>query len=56
LKEIKEYMSSVEKLDDICITKQDVRTGIERMSNWKAPRPDGVRGFWFKSLPLFNQC
>ena len=22
--------------------------GIREMANWKAPGPDGVRGFWFK--------
>jgi len=41
-------MSGVEKQDDINITEQDVKIGIGRMSNWKAPGPDGVRGFWFK--------
>jgi len=25
-------------------------SGIVRMSNWKAPGPDSVRGFWFKKF------
>ena len=27
-----------------------VRSGVRRLSNWKAPGPDGVVGFWFKKL------
>ena len=27
-----------------------VKQEIGRMSNWKAPGPDMVRGFWFKKL------
>jgi len=50
LREIEDYMSDVEKQDDISISEQDVKTGIGRMSNWKAPGPDGVRGFWFKKF------
>ena len=30
---------------DIVIDECDVRNGIKRMANWKAPGPDGVRGF-----------
>lgn len=50
LKGIEDYMSEVEKQDDISITEQDVKAAIRRMSNWKAPGPDGVRGFWFKKF------
>ena len=28
----------------------DVQAGIRKMANWKAPGPDGVRGFWFKKF------
>ena len=24
-----------------------VKAGLRRLSNWKAPGPDGVTGFWF---------
>jgi len=50
MSEIEDYLSEVEKQEDVCITLQDVKTGIGRMSNWKAPGPDGVRGFWFKKF------
>ena len=32
------------------LTVDDVKMGIRKMSNWKAPGPDGVRGFWFKKF------
>ena len=38
----------VEDMGDAVITASDVKKGIARMANWKAPGPDGVRGFWFK--------
>jgi len=52
MSEIEDYLSEVEKQEDVCITLQDVKTGIGRMSNWKAPGPDGVRGFWFKKFTV----
>ena len=36
--------------DDVSISDDDIRAGLKRMSNWKAPGPDGVRGFWFKKF------
>ena len=30
--------------------------GVRRMSNWKAPGPDGVRGFWFKKFSCMHQA
>ena len=27
-----------------------MQKGVSGMSNWKAPGPDGVQGFWFKKL------
>ena len=30
--------------------------GPRRMANWKAPGPDGVRGFWFKRLPSLHSA
>ena len=50
MSEVENYLSEVEQQEDISITSQDVNTGIGRMSNWKAPGPDGVRGFWFKKF------
>lgn len=33
----------------------DVKAGIRKMTNWKAPGPDGVRGFWFKKFLSLHQ-
>ena len=41
-------------LGDVSIILQDVNTGIGRMSNWKAPGPDGARGFWFKKFTALH--
>ena len=37
--------------EDINITKEDIRTGVSKMANWKAAGPDLVQGYWFKKLP-----
>ena len=46
------FLSSygVSSQDDVAISDDDVKAGLKRMSNWKAPGPDGVRGFWFKKF------
>ena len=31
-----------------------MKAGIRKMANWKAPGPDGVRGFWFKRFPSLH--
>ena len=51
LTEIREKMEDVRAQDDVMISLEDVKAGVRRMANWKAPGPDGVRGFWFKKLP-----
>ena len=40
--------------DNISICEDDIKIGLKRMSNWKAPGPDGVRGFWFKKFTSLN--
>ena len=40
--------------EDVVIGIDDVKAGIRRMTNWKAPGPDGVGGFWFKKLPSLH--
>ena len=47
------YLSSERNIlaqEDVSICEDDIRVGLKRMSNWKAPGPDGVRGFWFKKF------
>ena len=51
LTEVREKMEEVRAQDDVVISFEDVKAGVRRMANWKAPGPDGVRGFWFKKLP-----
>ena len=42
--------------EDIVLSLEDVRMGIRKMSNWKAPGPDGVRGFWFKKFVSVHEA
>lgn len=48
LPKVKERFRHVRKQENIVVGLKDVRTGIRKMTNWKAPGPDGVQGFWFK--------
>lgn len=50
LEETRKKMEQVRAQEDVVISIEDVKAGIRRMTNWKAPGPEGVRGFWFKKL------
>ena len=50
LGDIRKQMAQVERMDDVVVNLDTVRRGVGRMTNWKAPGPDQVRGFWFKKL------
>ena len=50
LGEVRDRMTGIEKQDEVKIDIKDVEHGIRKMANWKAPGPDGVRGFWFKTF------
>ena len=50
LDDMKKKMRNIEEMEDIVISAEDVLYVIRKMTNWKAPGPDGVRGFWFKKL------
>ena len=50
LGDVREQMKTVKQMDDVVVEVEGVKRGIGRMSNWKAPGPDMVRGFWFKKL------
>ena len=47
-------MNGVEKQEQVKIDIKDVELGIWKMANWRAPGPDGVRGFWFKRFRLLH--
>ena len=53
-------MKAVKKQDNFQISEHDVSAAVRKMSNWKAPGPDGVRGFWFKKFdslqPVLVSC
>jgi len=48
LGDVKRRLGGVGKQEEIKLTLEDVEAGIRKVANWKAPGPDGVRGFWFK--------
>lgn len=56
LDDVKERMAGVPAMEDVAISLEDVKAGIRRMTNWKAPGPDGVRGFWFKKFSSLHQA
>ena len=56
LEDMREKFAGVQLQEDVVIGIEDVSKGIRRMANWKAPGPDGVRGFWFKRLPSLHSA
>ena len=50
LKDVEHAWSEIDLQSDVELSLKDVKLGISRMKNWKAPGPDGVRGFWFKKF------
>ena len=54
LQDIREEMADIRKQDDVSISLEDVKMGIRKMTNWKAPGPEWVRGFWFKKFPSLH--
>ena len=51
----KGFSEDVEKQHNIQIHISDIIRRIRQMNNWKAPGPDGVRGYWFKQLDCLHQ-
>ena len=56
IEDYKEFVEDleVEQMEDIVIKPEDVSCRIKKMSNWKAPGLDGVRGFWFKQFKFVH--
>ena len=50
LESVRKQMGEIQRMEDVKIKVEDVKKGIGRMANWKAPGPDMVRGFWFKKF------
>ena len=54
LGKVRQKLSRVGKQGDLVVDVTMVRAGIRRLSNWKAPGPDGVTGFWFKKITALH--
>ena len=54
LKDVRSEFDGVQRQDEVVVGLEDVKAGIRKMANWKAPGPDGVRGFWFKRFPSLH--
>ena len=55
LGEARRANGGVPRQADVVIGLDEVRAGIRRMTNWKAPGPDGVQGFWFKAFTSLHR-
>ena len=40
----------IQRQENVSIGINQVMGGIRKMTNWKAPGPDGVQDFWFKKF------
>ena len=54
LGDVRNRLSGIQQMEDVVVTLEDVKAGIRKMANWKAPGPDGVRGFWFKRFQCLH--
>ena len=54
LNDVKEK-TQVEQQADLTTDIEKPRTILRKISNWKAPGPDNVRGFWLKSMKDLHQ-
>ena len=50
LDRVRRSLAGVKEMDDVRVDMESIKAGVKRLSNCKAPGPDGVMGFWFKKL------
>ena len=63
LNDIEENLGTIRKQETLTVTEAMVEKEIKKIPNWKAPGPDGVHDYWFKSIkavrsvfaPLLNE-
>lgn len=55
LEDLKEEYESKPKQYDIIITRKRLQKQIRKMSNWKAPGPDGLQVFWMKNFTSLQE-
>ena len=53
--EVASKLAETKQQEEVVVQLVDVKEGIRKMANWKAPGPDGVRGFWFKKFQCLHQ-
>ena len=51
---VRESFVGVERQEEVTVSLENVKAGIRKMANWKAPGPDWVRGYWFKRFPSLH--
>ena len=57
LKGIKnELVSDKNRQERVVISFEKVTKQYRKMPKWKAPRKDGVQGYWIKNLSNFHDC
>ena len=56
IEDVKTKMRGKTRQENVSVSVEDVVAGVRKMPCWKAPGPDGVRGFWFKKLFNLHQC
>ena len=50
LNDIEENLGTIRKQETLTVTEAMLEMQIKKIPNWKAPGPDGVHGYWFKSI------
>ena len=55
LKDFKTSMNGKPKQEEFSINFGKVQNVLLKIPNWKAPRPDGVQGFWLKNFKSMHQ-
>ena len=53
---VRQKLSRVPRQGAVVVDLAKVKAGVGRLSNWKAPGPDGVMGFWFKKMTALHQA
>ena len=54
LKGVRTGLGGIRQMEDVVVSLNDVKAGITKMTNWKTPGPEGVRGFWLKKFQCLH--
>ena len=54
LGDVRESFAGVRKQEEVVVALEDVKSGIRKMANRKAPGPDLARGYLFKEFPSLH--